>query len=212
MSDPGFREIHLSGKHVVFLFMAGAVAAVAVFLLGVSVGKGISKPDALNAQASSASTGTPPDPSATPSADGTKPTSNDLDYFKSMQGKSSPLPSASPAASASPSASPEPPPPAPKASPTPTPTPAKPAATTKPAATATGTWYVVVDSFSSRTNANNERAELEKKGFNNVAVFNSGAKTVPYKVRVGPFLDRQAAEAMKSRLAKEGYKQSLISR
>ena len=35
MSEPGFREIQLNTKQVVFLFMACIVAAVAIFLLGV---------------------------------------------------------------------------------------------------------------------------------------------------------------------------------
>jgi cell division septation protein DedD len=41
MSDQGFREIQLGGKQLVFLFMASVVIAVAVFLLGVSVGRGV---------------------------------------------------------------------------------------------------------------------------------------------------------------------------
>src|SRR5687767_15335615 len=41
MSDQGFREIQLGGKQLVFLFMASVVVAVAVFLLGVSVGRGV---------------------------------------------------------------------------------------------------------------------------------------------------------------------------
>ena len=43
MSDQGFREIQLSGKQLVFLFMATVVVAVTVFLLGVSVGRGASR-------------------------------------------------------------------------------------------------------------------------------------------------------------------------
>ena len=41
MTDQGFREIQLSGKQLVFLFMASVVLAVVVFLLGVSVGRGV---------------------------------------------------------------------------------------------------------------------------------------------------------------------------
>src|SRR5688572_27241454 len=40
MSDSGFREVQLSGKQVVFLFMALVVALVGVFLLGVRAGRG----------------------------------------------------------------------------------------------------------------------------------------------------------------------------
>src|SRR5690348_9961674 len=40
MAEPGVREIQLSRKQLVFLFMASDVAVVVVFLLGVSVGRG----------------------------------------------------------------------------------------------------------------------------------------------------------------------------
>lgn len=39
--DDSFREIQLSGKHLVFLFMAGTVFAVVIFLSGVMVGRGV---------------------------------------------------------------------------------------------------------------------------------------------------------------------------
>ena len=48
MSDSDVREIHLSGKQLFFLFMASVVVAVAIFLLGVSVGRGV-KTGTLNA-------------------------------------------------------------------------------------------------------------------------------------------------------------------
>src|SRR5690606_39749425 len=44
MAEPQFREIQLSGKQLVFLFMTAVVLAVAVFLLGVSVGRGTRTP------------------------------------------------------------------------------------------------------------------------------------------------------------------------
>src|SRR5579864_6129169 len=40
MAESGVREIQLSGKQLVFLFMASVVLVVVVFLLGVSVGRG----------------------------------------------------------------------------------------------------------------------------------------------------------------------------
>ena len=39
--DDGVREIHLSGKPLVFLFMAVTVASVVIFLCGVLVGRGV---------------------------------------------------------------------------------------------------------------------------------------------------------------------------
>ncbi len=41
MTDEGYREIHLTGKQLVFLFMAASVVAVVIFLLGVLVGRGV---------------------------------------------------------------------------------------------------------------------------------------------------------------------------
>ena len=41
MTDQTFREIQLSGKQLVFAFMASVVVLVAAFLLGVSVGRGV---------------------------------------------------------------------------------------------------------------------------------------------------------------------------
>ena len=41
MQDEGFHEIQLNGKQLVFLFMAGTVVAVVIFLCGVMVGRGV---------------------------------------------------------------------------------------------------------------------------------------------------------------------------
>lgn len=41
MSDDSRREFELNGKQLVFLFMAGTVAAVVIFLSGVMVGRGV---------------------------------------------------------------------------------------------------------------------------------------------------------------------------
>ena len=41
MSDQGVREIQLSGKQLVFMFMTATVAAVVIFLCGVMVGRGV---------------------------------------------------------------------------------------------------------------------------------------------------------------------------
>ena len=41
MTDQEYREIQLSGKQIVFLFMSLVVVAVVIFLLGVSVGRGV---------------------------------------------------------------------------------------------------------------------------------------------------------------------------
>lgn len=40
LNDDGFHEIHLSGKQLVFLFMATTVVSIVIFLCGVLVGRG----------------------------------------------------------------------------------------------------------------------------------------------------------------------------
>ena len=41
LADDGFHEIQLSGKQLVFLFMATTIVAVSIFLCGVQVGRGV---------------------------------------------------------------------------------------------------------------------------------------------------------------------------
>lgn len=69
--DDAFREIQLSGKQVVFIFMAGVVIAVVIFLLGLQVGRGVlaqrGVPEA-NTTASAETEPPPPPPSASQGA------------------------------------------------------------------------------------------------------------------------------------------------
>jgi len=74
MQDEGFHEIQLNGKQLVFLFMAGTVVAVVIFLCGVMVGRGVPS-RALVADAGESS---PIDPTASvPSPSSTASTSTD---------------------------------------------------------------------------------------------------------------------------------------
>jgi len=61
MNDQSFHEIQLSGKQLVFLFMSAVVLAVVIFLLGVSVGRGVR---GSVASASTADVGAPTDTTA----------------------------------------------------------------------------------------------------------------------------------------------------
>ena len=49
LQDDGFHEIQLSGKQLVFMFMTANVVLVAVFLLGVQVGRGVKTDRSLDA-------------------------------------------------------------------------------------------------------------------------------------------------------------------
>jgi len=195
MSDAGFREIHLSGKHVVFAFMAVSVVGVGVFLLGVSVGKGVTRTET-PAQAAAAPNGADAGPGALPES--TQPNKGELDYYKTLQEKGTPTPTpvASPAAT-------------PAATPSPTQTPSASPSAAKPPAATGKPYFVLVDSFSSLKNANTRLAEVKKKGYE-AAIFTAPSGTAPYKVRLGPFPDKPAADAMGARLRKEGYRPSVI--
>lgn len=199
MSDQGFREVQLSGKQVVFLFMAGAVALVGTFLLGVSAGKGVTAAPDSTAQATPTPAVTDPDPNPTaPLPPATTPAPGSLDYHKTLQATPTPTPVDSPLPTAKPAA------PEPTAKPTPA------AKSPEPSKSAGAVWYVQVASFSSRSNANDQVAQLKAKGITASTITVSGSKA-PYKVRIGP-LERAAADAMVTRLRKEGLKPSSPSR
>ena len=215
MAEPGFREVQLNTKQVVFLFIAGVAAMVGVFLLGVTVGRGVtSDRPAEPVQAV--------DPAADVKAGGamppaTSPKPDELKYHEVLQGRGR---------SAAPPTPPDAPPetptptPAPTKTPAPTPTPTKtpaptkiPAPTAKPTPTgspapAAGGYYVQTNSFGSRANADREVRTLKAKGVE-AAVHDTGGAGARYKVRIGPFATQSAAEAMQARLRKEGFRPSV---
>src|SRR5579863_9544207 len=96
MSDPAVREVQLGRKHLVFLFMASVVVAVGIFLLGISVGRGLRTPP-LGTATTSVDVGTdhgapavlPPPTQMTP-ADGA--------YHDALQGQTPPVASSPPSA------------------------------------------------------------------------------------------------------------------
>ena len=216
MSEPGFREIQLSTKQVVFLFIAGVAAFVAVFLLGVSVGRGVT------ADRAQSESGASTDPAADIKSTGvmpppTSPKPDELKYHDELQGKGT-----KPAGSPPPTPPDAPPDPTPTATATPTPaappatkpatspkpTPTPPPTPAKSATPAGGGFFVQVDSFGSRDNAVRQVSQLKDRGIT-AFIFDAGGPGVRYKVRVGPFGDRAAADVMASRLRKEGFRPSV---
>ena len=68
-ADDGFHEIQLSGKQLVFLFMATTVVSVVIFLCGVLVGRGV-RGDTVRADATPpAASGATPTPVTTKADD-----------------------------------------------------------------------------------------------------------------------------------------------
>ncbi len=210
MSDPNVREIQLGGKQLVFLFMASVVIAVAIFLLGISVGRGVGAPEEpAAAQAEPADEQAPvemPPPTVT--------TPSDRGYHDALQGQTSPPPQTPPKDDPKPAAS-EPaaadttsvsvakPAPAPASASAPAPAERTPttAATPKPTtAPATGGWYVQVAAFKSRENADRQIGDLKAKGYSAVVQSDPGSL---FRVRIGPFKDRAAADRTADQLRKQ---------
>jgi cell division protein FtsN len=207
MSDTHFREIQLSGKQLVFLFMTSVVVAVGVFLLGVSVGRGV-RTNTVGAGIESieesaaveAPAELPPEPELTPA---------DTGYHDTLQGTTTPRPepepaaatpaASGPAAAASPAAE--------VVAPAPPPPPA-PVAASKPAPVVADGWFLQVGAFRSRENADRQVQQLVAKGY--AASVASGAAGGLYRVRVGPFAARDEAERNAARLSsQEGIKSSV---
>ncbi len=199
MSGPGFREIQLNTKQVVFLLIAVVTAGIGIFLLGVSTGKGLAQDRSgevvqMQDPAADVAASSPMPPATTPKVD-------EFKYHGELQGKGT---------------RPEGPPPTPRdgppeASPAPTPKPAPVRPATAPSATspaASGGFFVQVNSFGSRANAEREVKQLKSRGIA-AFIFESKDPGPRFKVRVGPFADRPAATAMQARLRKEGYSPSV---
>ncbi len=211
MPETHFREIQLSGKHLVFLFMTSVVVAVGVFLLGVSVGRGVRANTGAGIESIEQSAAVeapaelPPDAELTPA---------DTRYHDTLQGTTPPQPEPEPlsepvtapaasgqAAAASPAPAAVVPAPA-------SPPPAAPVVAAKPTPAATDGWFLQVGAFRSRENADRQVQQLVAKGY--AASVASGAAGGLHRVRVGPFAARDEAERTAARLvSQEGIKSSV---
>jgi cell division septation protein DedD len=215
-TEDGFHEIQLSGKQLVFLFMATTVVSVVIFLCGVLVGRGV-KGDTLSAAADPLAAASTPPPSPvvpnTPAPSATEApapaTERGLTYPERLgDGKRvaevlKPVEASKPAA--------EPPKPAPSAPPV-----AEPAATPPPAAAQaprSGTWAVQVVALSDRSAATAVVQRLTGKGYPAFLVTpQAGAPVQSYRVQVGRYSDRAEAEQMRIRLKKEEQFEPFVSR
>jgi cell division protein FtsN len=210
MSESNFREIQLNTKQVIFLFLACMVALLGVFLLGVRVGHGVGNDATATAASASEPANDPPVPSVMPPA--TTPKPDDFGAYGQLPGKAdskaTPATPPNPSADAPPDTAP-----APKPAETPAPKATSAAAAPKPAAaekppSATAIWYVQIDSFGSKDNADKQLGQLKAKG-HEAFVFTAPGGGAKYKTRIGP-LERNAADALKNRLSREGYRPSVI--
>lgn len=209
MTEPAFREIQLTKKQLVFLFMASVVLAAVVFLLGVSLGR------RLPTSTLAAGPVAPADDEVAPAEmpPPTVLTADDQKYATELQGSgvvppASPVPP--PVAPATSARAEAPAAQAPAAAQTPPVTttskpaepPAQAASEAKPAQ---GGWFLQVNAFRSRSNAESEVARLKSRGH---AAFVSPSGSL-FRVRVGPFPDRADAEAASGKLKQDGFRPSI---
>jgi len=216
--DDGFHEIHLSGKQLVFLFMATMVVSVVIFLIGVFVGRNVraqqqAAAEHLTDPTAALAASAPATPASSPTAADAGPQaaeppsppaeSDELSYKKRLEGDASaehlkPVPPQQQ----------EPPvrtPPAPAASAPVASSPAfAPSAATegpvgKPQP---GTWVIQVHALRDRTAAAGIVRRLAGKGYPAFLVA-AGPPTGTYKVQIGRYKDRDEAMRVIDRLKKE---------
>jgi hypothetical protein len=208
--DDGFHEIHLSGKHMVFLCMATMVVSVVIFLMGVFVGRNVKAQQTADhltdpSVALAAATPTPaPAPAAadagpqaaeppSPPAEG-----DELSYKKRLESdKSSETLKPNPPAQQVAAARPAPPPPAPPPAPAKAETAAAAVGTPQP-----GTWVIQVHALRDRTASAAIVRRLAGKGYPAFLV-PAGPPTGTFKVHVGKYKDRDEALRVIERLKKE---------
>jgi len=107
------------------------------------------------------------------------------------------------------------------AAPEPSPAPSAKAAVTRTAAvesaalspTSTGlrSWSVQLGSFASRANADNLTRQVKGQGFSVFVLPGGSGTSVRYRVRVGPFADRESAERTAAKLKSLGHVGSLVA-
>lgn len=209
-ADDGFHEIQLSGKQLVFLFMATTVVSVVIFLCGVMVGRGvraergeepIDSPVAATATPSAGEEAVAP-PATEPPA---PPAEDELSYHRRLQGSA-----AQEELKTKPAEEPAPAPPQAAA------------ATAKPAPAASGpdvptsgragAWVVQVHALKDRGVAAALVQRLIDRGY--PAFLQTPAAGAPaiYRVRIGRFGDRGEAEQTARRLQKEEQLTPVVTR
>jgi DedD protein len=236
--DDGFHEIQLSGKQLVFLFMATTVVSVVIFLCGVLVGRGVPRQAGAGAVEAAGEAAPETDVASAAAADSsvptpaeTQPTSEpNLSYPERLSQTPPPeklgAQNASPApdkAAAAAKTQAQPPPaeatPPPASPPAPTETaraatpPPTPVAAPEPAKPAGGKWTVQVAALKQRSEAETIARRLQTKGYLAYVVSPGGAGGVQmFRVRVGSYTDRAEAERVMRRLAQEEQFRPWITR
>jgi DedD protein len=214
--EDGFHEIQLSGKQLVFLFMATTVVSVVIFLCGVLVGRGVrgdtvsaADPTVAAAGPVPAAPAPPVDPPPAPAPETSDVAKGpSLEYPKRLNDDRPVAETLKPAESRPTAAAAKP-----AAADAPAPAPAPAAATPGAPGPQAGTWAVQVVALSDRSAATAVVQRLSGKGYPAFIVTpQPGAAVQNYKVQVGRYSDRNEAEQMKQRLKKEEQFEPFILR
>jgi cell division septation protein DedD len=203
-ADDGFHEIQLSGKQLVFLFMAATFVSVVIFLCGVFVGRGVraARGEEPVDAAAAVQPSVPPQGAAAdagpPAAEPPAPppeTPDELSYHKRLQGQGAPAEDLKKPAPPQPAAVSPPP----VAVATSAPVPAD-----VPTTGRAGTQVVQVFATKDGSAAGSLVKRLIGKGYPAFLVPpSSGSGDLFYRVHVGRYADRREAEAIANRLKKE---------
>ena len=201
MADDEFHEIQLSGKQLVFVFMATTVVSVVIFLCGVLVGRGVRDAETPplgmldvvgEADPMREEMTTPVDPPFDVGTTETVDAAAELSYYGRLQGET-------PVAERLQFA--------PEAPPVVT------TSTGADRAPAADGFTVQVTALRGRADADAIRAQLSDKGYPAYVVEpDPGAPVAVYRVRVGRYLDRTEAESIRQRLEEEEQFKPWITR
>jgi cell division septation protein DedD len=201
--EDGFHEIQLSGKQIVFLFMATTVVLVSIFLCGVMVGRGVRAQQIDEPLDVVATNGATAPAEAAGAPEEPLPPTKDLPnaYDPILRGGDKPP--------AEPSLKQRPDPPQSVSAPPPPPATAKPIDEPRPdvsvpTAGRPGQWVIQLTAVKNRASATQIVKRLIDKG--HPAYLQNPAPRDPmaiYRVRVGGFKDRREAESLAQRLQKE---------
>jgi len=199
--DDAFREIQLSGKQLVFLFMAVVVIAVVIFLTGVQVGRGVRAerglPEGADAVAAAQAEPSPPPASSGGGSSSSPVTAGEkLSYAERLGGSVPPPDSLKPSGSAAAAPTPE------ESTPTPKPeaAPPAPAANTEPPGSG---FAIQVAALREREEADAIVKRLAGKGYPAYVLAPAKGAPAVYRVRVGKFKERREADTVAARLQKE---------
>lgn len=204
MSDDGFHEIQLSGKQLVFLFMATTVVSVVIFLCGVLVGRGVRADQAplsaligVGADTLGDVSPTSPDVGSVPGDAGASvDDAASLTYFRRLE-SDAPVTEELSVAAAVPPPIPEP----------------VPVAEAQPEASASDGFTVQVAAVRDRADAQTIRDRLTGKGYPAYVLDPApDAPAAVYRVRVGRYQERAEAEDVRRRLETEEQFKPWITR